>query len=208
MINLLSSTTCNSIAQYPLKVVHSCGSLLSGQPLICGGYAWETDSYISKCYIHSPDTNIWTQHAQLRLARIVHASVSVPEGVWFTGGYDGENWMNTTEIVYKNGTVVQGPQLPTVKADHCMVDLQDGRYMFIGGWPERKEVLIFDWDTKTFSRGPSIIKNRRYHGCTLFHSPLHENRPVVVTMGGFDERSSEILDFTNPDAVWQQSKLG
>ena len=101
----------------------------------------------SECFIHDPSTNSWSQHANLNAARYYHASINVKDGVWFTGGLGWRGttgWkfglstnlfepLTSTEIVYSNGSVVRGPDMPYYKYRHCMVDLLDGRIMFIGG---------------------------------------------------------------------------
>ena len=49
-----------------------------------------------------------------------------------------------------------------------------------------------------------------YHGCDIYHSSVHLDRPVIVTAGGgaagAGASSSEIWDFTVPGAQWQLSK--
>ena len=72
-------------------------------------------------------------------------------------------------------------------------------------------VLIYDQEDVFLppNNGPAMIHNRRNHGCTIFNSPGHENRPVAVVAGGSDgadDKSAEIWDFTQQNSKWIESK--
>ena len=58
--------------------------------------------------------------------------------------------------------------------------------------------------------GPSMNYKRFYHGCGIYHSSAHLDRPVIVTAGSGGTqgggKSSEIWDFTVPGSQWQLSK--
>ena len=44
-------------------------------------------------------------------------------------------------------------------------------------------------------------------GCALIkRSPMHDNRPVVLAVGGSGEETAEVYDYTQPNAEWQESK--
>ena len=50
-----------------------------------------------------------------------------------------------------------------------------------------KSVIIFDPDTVTFDTSlPSLKYNRTYVGCAMFNSAMHDNREVVLAVGGLD----------------------
>ena len=38
------------------------------------------------------------------------------------GGYDGKKYLNTTEIIYPNGSKTEGPELPQSRDGHCLVE--------------------------------------------------------------------------------------
>ena len=46
---------------------------------------------------------------------------------------------------------------------------------------------------------------RRDAACTLFKSPLHQNRPVILVSGGSQQASAEVLDYTTNNH-WEESK--
>ena len=47
---------------------------------------------------------------------------------------------------------------------------------------------------------------RRNAACTLFHSPLHQNRPAILVSGGYGQNNSEVLDYTVANTSWEESK--
>ena len=94
---------------------------------------------------------------------------------------------------------------------HCMVTLENGHIMFIGGDYNDGEIAVrdvvtYDPSTGEFKQGPSTIKNRWGSGCALFRSPAHGNRPVVISAGGsWVSGTVELLDYTIA-SEWQLSK--
>ena len=150
-------------------------------------------------------TDTWKLHATMFANRSSHASVSMNGVVWITGGYRSRN---STEFVYGNGSVIKGPDLPIDKWGHCMVDLEDGRAIILGGDQNENDVLIYRSSDNSFESGPPLLFGRRFPACTLFRSPLHEGRQVVLVVGGKSdgEVSAEVLDFTNTSSKWIQSK--
>ena len=85
-----------------------------------------------------------------------------------------------------------------------MVTLHDGKVMIIGGYPTYHDVLVFDQSNNGFTTGPSTLEGR-HAACTLFNSPLHGNRPIVLAAGGDGLVTAEIYDYTITNE-WQESK--
>ena len=80
--------------------------------------------------------------------------------------------------------------------------------MIIGGWPNHRSVLTFNPQDNSFTQGPNLLYDRYGHGCTLYNSPMHGNRPVVLAVSGVAWRNAdtaEVLDYTNTN-VWEESK--
>ena len=52
---------------------------------------------------------------------------------YYLGGFDGNTWLKTTEIIYPNGSKTEGPiELPEQIASHCMVEYA-GIIILMGG---------------------------------------------------------------------------
>ena len=89
-----------------------------------------------------------------------------------------------------------------------MVTLHDGKVMILGSdwYYHHKRVSIFDARSNTFTNGSDLLYERENAGCTVFESPLHENRPVVLSAGGRRQATAEVLDYTKTN-TWEESKL-
>ena len=196
VIDPKSTASCSSLPSYPLSTTGSVGGILNNAPLICGGYAPDTDTVHSECYIHDKSSNSWRLHANLKTKRCSSSIVPMNGGLWLTGGLNGQIF-SSTEFVYPNGTVLYGPYLPAPRYGHCVVTLHNGLIMIIGGYPDHKSVITFDPVNNSFDTGPpSTNYDRTHSACTLFYSPMHNNRPVVLTAGGRRQTTSEIYDYT------------
>jgi len=219
VIELSSNRPCKSIARYPLNVRQAGGSLINGLPLVCGGFNVDLDRVDSECFVYVPNIGSWRFHARLPEPRRNHAAVTINNTVWISGGMTGEysgayKDYKSTLFIHGDGKVERGPDLPTAKGSHCVVDLKDGRYMVIGGDTgnlgntKLKEVFIYNPSNSSFAIAPSLSIGRAWHACALFYSPLNNYRPTIIVLGGgsWVERSVETLDFTISSAVWEKQE--
>ena len=210
VVDISSTKSCfNSLAPYPIKMAHATGAVLNGLPLICGGEGngQSYDEQQSSCYMHEKSTNTWKLYANMNTKRKGHSTALTKNGLWISGGFDGNEYLFSMEFIFSNGSVINGPNIPDFRNAHCMVTLHDGKIMILGGYPQLnlKSVLIFNPEDNTFISGPSLLFHTANAGCTLFQSPLHENRHVVLVAGG-SGNTAEVFDYTNANK-WEQSKL-
>ena len=184
------------------------GAIVSGRPVICGGKSGH-HTYRSECYHHSKTTNTWTFLTPMTTKRSFTASVPLNGKLWVMGGYAHPNTiLSSTEFLPLDGGPSQpGPELPYPRDGHCAVTLSTGQVMLLGGaYPEKKSVIRFDPATETFNTSmPSMRFDRYSFGCTVFNSAMHDNREVVLAVGGDGESSAEVLDHTQPNAQWTAS---
>ena len=200
-----SSTACANLPSYPFAMSGAAGGVVNGSPIICGGYTIRAEQ-IDTCHRFDRNSNSWKLHSIMTSKRQVHVSTVVKNALFITGGWDGSR-LATTEYIYANGTVVSGPNLPEARSDHCSVTLHDGKVMILGASYRsslRRNVIIMDPADNSFTTGPSMSYGRDRAGCTLFYSPLHNGRPVVLAAGGTDEATAEVYDYTYANQ-WQTS---
>ena len=200
-----ASTACANLPSYPFFIYGAAGGVVNGSPIICGGSRsrWEqTDS----CQRFDRNANSWKWHSSMTSKRFGHANTVVKNALFITGGHDGRSRLATTEYIYANGTVQSGPNLPEARSSHCGVTLHDGKVMILGGYPTslHRNVIIMDPADNSFSTGPSMSYARPSAACTLFHSPLHNGRPVVLAAGGSGQATAEVYDYTNSNQ-WETS---
>ena len=207
VVDILSNRKCKTLSNLPHKYYIGAGDIVDGSPLICGGYDRDSKATSHGCYAHDRSTDKWNHVANMKTARVLHTAVSLGDTLWVVGGQNTEYTvdLSSTEYVYMDGRVTQGPNLPYTAKEHCMTKLHDGRVMILGGYFSKK-VVIFDPKTNTFTNGPTLLYERYESSCTLFYSPMHGNRPVVLAVGGYFIGSSELLDYTQNDATWVQGQ--
>ena len=72
---------------------------------------------------------------------------------------------------------------------------------------DAKTVLFYDPIANDFVEGPPMNSMRTSLACTLFHSPMHDNRPVVLAVSGADAgATAEVLDYSVVGTGWEYSK--
>ena len=217
IMDLLGKKECPPIAQYPIHSFFRTGNILKGRPVVCGGLDDHT-GFISACYRHDPETNFWSYFTSLHTARALPASAIVEDKLWVIGGGAGiyGNGIKSTEFIYPNGKSVPGPNLPAPRIGPCLINLLDGRYLVAGGGrlgsdalDSHTDVWIYDSRNGSFMNGPPIIRGTMNPACTLFYSPLHDNRPVAMVIIETNDQVPihvEVLDFTRRSAVWENCK--
>ena len=125
------------------------------------------------------------------------------------GGINNGGGLVNTEIINSNGGVTAGISLPYAVYGHCVVTLNDGRVMILGGndgSSSLRKVLIFNSTSGTFSDAPDMLYTRDSHACAIFNSPLHYHREVVLAAGGAYRDQVELLDYQTEGSTWQESK--
>ena len=87
-------------------------------------------------------------------------------------------------------------------------------FYFTGGFVDgisTRSVLRYDKnDINSEPANVASMKSLRVsHACTIFYSPAHDGRSVVIVAGGSgnSENTAEIWDYTNEGSTWKESKL-
>ena len=127
----------------------------------------------------------------------------------YLGGYSTDSLSSiqkSTEIVYKDGTVIKGPDMPAPRAEHCALPISNGSILIMGGLYSKNSVILYDHVTSQYSTGPSMLFRHSDFGCAHFRSDKHEGRPVVLSAGGYNSKKAELLDYTKQNAEWEASK--
>ena len=59
IVDLSNQTrSCNNFQDYPIAMSSATGAIVSGQPIVCGGYEdTEQENYYSECYKYSKGTS-------------------------------------------------------------------------------------------------------------------------------------------------------
>ena len=99
-----------------------------------------------------------------------------------------DSTLSSTEFVslhYPDLNGKPGPELPVPVWGHCLVQLNDYSAMLIGGRPLGKSTYLLDFETETWSLGPSMKYDRYLHQCASFKMRGLGDRNVIVAVGGY-----------------------
>ena len=205
VIDVSSSTSCGNLPNYPYSMYGAAGGVINNTPMICGGFVGVSErKSLESCYRFNENSNSWDFHTNMTSRRYYHAATVIQDTLFISGGV-------STEFIHANGSVTNGPYLPESRYDHCMVTLHDSKVMIIGDSSSHsskkpKSVLVLDTTDNSYTTGPSMNFNRINAACTLFHSALHDGRPVVLAAGGNGQTTAEVYDYTNTNtSQWQTS---
>ena len=186
--------------------------MINDVPIIAGGSIEYGSGQISEVYKLDNLGNSWVLLGNMTEKRQQFAVAELNGGVWAMGGFASGYWSSlqiTTEIIYTNGTILDGPDLPETRARHCAVTLPNGKVAIMGGVISSsvitKDVLIYDPSTSTYTSGPDMFYEHENFACVHFYSDKHGGRPVILGAGGISLAKAEIYDYDN--GVWEQSKL-
>ena len=117
----------------------------------------------------------------------------------FLGGYDGTNYLRSTELITVNPPSTRyGPKLPKGLFAHCSVIVE--KTIFAIGGSSSKETLMIDIATGKITKGPYMHFARGYHACTTYINDKGEN--VILVVGDRFTPSSEILKVHGGQLSW------
>ena len=211
VINMADSTSyCNNLPAYPLSLRLSTGQVVNSVPIIAGGFLG-ANYQISNIYMFDKQSNSWLSLGNLATARTRHSSSVLKDALWIISGYGFGGYLKSTELVYPNGTITSGPDMPTPRGSHCSVQLEDGKIVIIGGYNinyNYKVTTIYDPETSTYTDGPDMLFNHAKFGCAHFYSQKHGGRPVVLSAGDgyYGSSKAEVWDYSQENGTWEESK--
>ena len=121
------SSHCNNLPEFPSKVQFATGGRLNGHPLICGGQSTINSTDITdECYIYNEE---WTLLTNMIHKRYGAGGTAIDEDTFWIIGGSGQT--QSSEYVFSNGSVIEGPDFDVGFEWHCMVRLDNGRIMII-----------------------------------------------------------------------------
>ena len=210
-INMADSTaSCNSLPPYPMDVRLANGIMINGVQIIVGG---EVEVGFSEVYKLDYNGNSWVLLGNMAVPRSSLAVAELNGGAWAMGGFSSGTWSSmesSTEIIYTDGTILDGPDLPETRGRHCAVTLPNGKVVIMGGKTSQsvvtKDVLFYDPSTSNYTSGHhQMAYEHEMFACTHFYSDKHLGRPVILSAGGSSTSKAEIYDYVNE--IWEESKL-
>ena len=206
-----SNFSCTNIEQFPVMLYAASGGLMNGQtPFICGGYGningW---TFSNECY-QLTEAGSWDKDQIATLTtpreRAGYGTVMFNNKLVLTGGYSDGKFLSSIEMLSPNATAkTLSVQLPAGFSAHCQVPWDSDKFMVIGGMDGgyRDETYLINVKTNLRISGPKLNTARSDHAC----AELHVNgKNLIIVTGGWNVRSTEILDKSNVGQGWQNGK--
>ncbi len=197
VINLASSaSTCKNPPIFPATVSRAIGGLgFKGNPILCGGYQNRTVS--NKCY--SLQNNEWVSSASMNSVRIAAAATQLQDGkLLVTGGEDGSDYLNSSEMLTEEGWESNIPSLPVTIRDHCMVTVNSTTVMAIGGNQNgqyNRKTFYFTFGKEHWTEGPKLRVSRGQHSCGRIRRGRESQEMSIIVAGGRDSRFNDVNSY-------------
>jgi len=186
---------CPEWPDYPLEVEGATGGLIGGKAIICGGGYPKTD----KCHVLTDSESKFL--TTMSTKRYGANSIIYDDYIFITGGY-GDNYLNSTEKIKSDGTVIPGPQMPMPLRYHAMTTINKTYSMVFGGESSgisaSKKTFWFNKLTSKWSDGPNLNIGRRLLAAGIVTDDVTNEEFVIVSggdegVGSINLKSTEIL---------------
>ena len=189
IVDLEDGATCSDLADFPVEIEpRSVGANLDGTPVVCGGYFSE---YSEKCYRFK--NGGWEEFVNMTEKRRGAAGIMYNKKLYVFGGRSSSSSiLQTSESINVDGSVSNGPDLPTGVFAHAMASINYTVSLLSGGFTSTNSYSAQTWyynhDTEVFTPGPDLLEGRRDHGSATIVDKVTKANIVVVTGG-----STELL---------------
>jgi len=211
ILDMAKSTDCDyGLVQFTAHIGHSQaiegylqheltsanGGTVHNIPFICGGKGRQK-TISNKCYMLKDKVN-WSSIASMNIARsyyglaVVNGSILVAGGKGSTGGA-----MDSVELLQHPAAPVwtKRKQLPKKMDKLCMVSLDDGTVMAIGGRGTVKFphdwVHIYNISADEWRHGRKMSIPRTWHGCSTLRNKTSGKVEYVIVAGGYTQADND-----------------
>ena len=167
----------------------ACATYTDGQVVLCGGRS-DLETH-SSCLMYDLETETWSGHSSLLMAREEAAMAMLGSQMYIIGG-EGLQSVEVLDSMLENAWF-EGPELPTVLSRSCAVST--GSSIILAGGitnqssPSLSLVLSLSKDQAEWTVLQSMHQPRRDHAC--LYVELEDRKGMLVT-GGLGE-DGEVL---------------
>ena len=190
-----NNITCEDLQEFPLEISNAVGANLASWPIICGGI-FNDGSTSDKCFIYMEGG--WQHFVTMINRRSFTAGIVYDNAFHIFGGYDKDTstTLQSSEIVNKDGSSMEGPQLPTPIQRHAIASINATVSIITGGTDTNSnQTWYFNHASQEFQQGPYLLEARWYHSsATITDQDTKEK--IVIVVGGYDgnfKDTTEIL---------------
>ncbi len=193
VINTDTLTSCSNLpAKYPHKVRLAVVMKHNSKMIICGGYEEIRYRSTSDCYSYSD--NRWTKEAfKLEPVRWGAMSVEIRPGEWLVmGGWNKRLKYLKDRKLFKNGTFIQGPELPepilegsSVMLNQTHLFVAAGKYQLTSFSPRN---YLFDINTEQWTQiaDRTLAPSYAHSSGIFFNSTANEVQVANIGVKGIE----------------------
>ena len=100
--------------------------------------------------------------------------------LWVFGGFGHGEADHTSEFVFSNGTIIPGPYpFQYGERGFCMVQLDTGDVLILGGISTLKKVTRYNPTTGAFTTQQDMNFDKKEFACTVFYSNKHGKKNIL-----------------------------
>ena len=160
IIDVINGQTCSYLNDFPSEYHGAMGANIQGTPIVCGGWgskvegSGQSDSCYKFTKTNSPLPMYrykWKNFTRMKDRREKAAGIVYKNKFHlfggFNGGVDNGTILNSSEIISKDGVVIDGPDLPTAIYSHSITAINETVSILSGGskdvWPYWPYLGIF-----------------------------------------------------------------
>jgi hypothetical protein len=188
IINLESSViACKNMPNFPAMTSGAFGGLgFNENPIICGG---QNKIHSKRCF--SLENKEWVSHANMSSARAYTISSQLQNGnILVAGGInDSGSYLNSAEILTKQGWESNIPPLPVRIWSHCMVTVNSTTVMVISGGQNElysEKTFYYTVGDESWNEGPKLKFYRNGHSCGKIRKNKDSQEMSIIVAGGYD----------------------
>ena len=182
-----SNVICEVLDDFPMEIYVAVGANLASTPIICGGFFYNGIGHSSvNCFKYTKGG--WQNFATLIERRNAAAGIVYKDALHIFGGYDQDanNNLQSSEIVKKDGSSTEGPQLPTPVYAHAIASINSTVSIITGGWTNTysDQTWYFNHESQEFQQGPNLLEARSDHSSGSVTDQETKEKMAIIA-GGF-----------------------
>ena len=184
-----SNVICEDLEDFPLEAAGAVGANLASTPIICGG---------EKCFKYMKGG--WQHFATMIERRDSAAEIVYNNALHIFGGQDNAKELQSSEIVKEDGSVTEGPHLPTQLWGHAIASINSTVSVMTGGgfigFPSN-QTWYFNHTSQEFQPGPNLLRSRYLHSSGSVTDQKTKEKMIIIaggrSIGLVNLKSTEML---------------
>ena len=196
-----SNVICEDLQDFPVELAYAVGANLASTPVICGGFFYDGSHQSSdKCFKYGEGG--WQHFASMIEKRVSAAGIVYNNALHIFGGdnWDTSTTLQSSEIVKKDGSTTEGPQLPTPVYGHAIASINSTVSIITGGRKNSHthssdKTWYFNHASQEFQPGPNLLEARHGHSSgTVTDQETKEKMAIIAGGHGYLDSTERLVN--------------